>query len=283
MEKKHLLLGILISFIWGSNFVSVKYYTEYIPPFFAAFIRLSIVFIILLPFISFPKNNVKNILIVAFLYSVGYLGVSCYAIYIGSSITTVSVLSQSTTFFTAMISWYYFYESFGWRKSFGTLVAALGSALVIYETGFTGNVYSIFFSLMSCLIVALYGVFVRRIRNVSSVNLFAFVCFIGSLFMFIESKIMGEEVFFASMPTSGIIALIYSTLGGTCLSFVGWNYLLKHYSANQVSPIFLLVPLWGTLTSHIVLGENVSLVIILGGIIVAIGTYIVMSAKPDSI
>lgn len=116
MKIQHILLGIFIAMIWGSNFVAVKFYTDAIPPFLATFLRLFGVFCCSIPFMTIPKCSYKRIYLCSLLYCVGFLGLSSMAVNVGASTTIIVILSQFSVPFSVILARIFFKENIPAKK-----------------------------------------------------------------------------------------------------------------------------------------------------------------------
>jgi O-acetylserine/cysteine efflux transporter len=50
-------------------------------------------------------------------------------------------------------------------------------------------------------------------------------------------------------------AIVWQSWGNTLLGFAGWAWLLSKYPSSVISPLALLVPLFGMLASRLFVGE----------------------------
>jgi drug/metabolite transporter (DMT)-like permease len=61
----------------------------------------------------------------------------------------------------------------------------------------------------------------------------------------------------------------------TVFAFVIWFWALQRMEASQVSSFTYLVPLFGVSFSQVILGEPITLALIIGGTILLSGVYII--------
>ena len=70
---------------------------------------------------------------------------------------------------------------------------------------------------------------------------------------------------------TGVGAMLYASYFGTILATVILGWLLRRYSANIVSPFFLLVPVFGMVSSYLIIGETLTSVEALSSVLVLLG------------
>jgi O-acetylserine/cysteine efflux transporter len=68
-------------------------------------------------------------------------------------------------------------------------------------------------------------------------------------------------------------------LGGFVLAYSLWYRLLRRYRVDQVIPFTLLMPIAGVVSGAMILGESVSSLELLGGIIIMVGLSVVIWSK----
>src|SRR5262249_51633598 len=68
-------------------------------------------------------------------------------------------------------------------------------------------------------------------------------------------------------------------LGGFVLAYSLWYRLLRRYRVDQVIPFTLLMPIAGVVSGAMILGESVSSLELLGGIIILVGLSVVIWSK----
>src|SRR5262249_49471160 len=70
-------------------------------------------------------------------------------------------------------------------------------------------------------------------------------------------------------------------LGGFAAAYAIWYSLLQRYRVEQVAPFILLMPIVGLLASALLLGEELSRSVFLGGAVILVGLALVVG-RPGS-
>lgn len=136
----------------------------------------------------------------------------------------------------------------------------------------TATLLGDFIVLMSAFSGAGGNIITKKImtgRNPAAVT--AYQLFGGGLLLIIIGLITGGRVSYSS--PKGVIILIWLSVV-SAVSFLLWTALLKHHPVSRITIFTMLVPVFGTLWSWILLGENIlnignliSLVLIAAGIV----------------
>ena len=77
------------------------------------------------------------------------------------------------------------------------------------------------------------------------------------------------------LTVDGSLALLYQggVIAGFC--FLAWTAVLERYSASKLVVFFFATPLSGVLFSHLMLGDKLTIELLVGSVLVAAGIYLV--------
>ncbi len=81
-------------------------------------------------------------------------------------------------------------------------------------------------------------------------------------------------LFQATQSQWGAVAVL--ALGGFVAAYSIWYGLLRRHRVDQIAPFILLMPIFGVLTAHVLLGEAITPVVLAGGTIILIGLILVV-------
>ena len=113
-------------------------------------------------------------------------------------------------------------------------------------------------------------------RNLSKVGMFqlqAWTAFITA------PLLLGASLLFESGQTSAIMnaqsitwaALLFTTIGASLIGHNAYYYLLQRYEVSLIAPLSLISPLLGVVFGIVMLGEHVSMRIVLGAATAFVG------------
>ncbi len=78
----------------------------------------------------------------------------------------------------------------------------------------------------------------------------------------------------SNLNALSVFTVLYLAFCATLFGFYTWSVLLAKYPAGKVAPLSLLVPITGLITAQIVLGEQLSKMQWLGGMVILLGLVI---------
>lgn len=282
----YILMG-LVGFFWGSGFPVAKIVSEKLPPATAAFYRFSIA----LPFffvIAFYKDN--HIMIERRLHAYaavfGILQVTMYnyLFFRGVGLTSASnatLIVSSGPIITAVIASILFVdEKLTKQRLIGLISAFTGVAIIILFSpnrepgGLTGD----FIIFLSATVFAAYTVFSRFCYKLMSPYLLtAWGAFYGTLALFLLSLTESNQE--KTIDSDVILALLYLSLAAGVFGFLMYNYGAKEIGPTRAAIFTNSVPMFGVITSVVLLGETFSYLHVVSFCFIVYGVYLVNKYK----
>ncbi|CZG93835.1 TPA: EamA family transporter [Legionella pneumophila] len=278
MPFAHLLLALLVVFVWGINFIFVKLSLEEFSPLLLCAVRFLLasvpaVFFIKPPAVPFKIIAGYGLIMFALQFALLFIGLR-----VGMTPGVASLLMQVQVFFSMFFAIIFLGEQPHVGQIIGALIAFIGIGVVALH--FDHNV-----SLMGFLCIlaaaASWGIGNLITKKIHSVNLIAVIVwssFIACLPMFILSLVFeGPESFvtaYEHMTWKGILSVLYIVYISTWVGYGVWNWLISRYPVGMVVPFTLLVPVVGILSSVFILGEPFYLWKLVAGLLVISGLCI---------
>ncbi|HFX6167661.1 TPA: EamA family transporter [Legionella pneumophila] len=278
MPFAHLLLALLVVFVWGINFIFVKLSLEEFSPLLLCAVRFLLasvpaVFFIKPPAVPFKIIASYGLIMFALQFALLFIGLR-----VGMTPGVASLLMQVQVFFSMFFAIIFLGEQPQVGQIIGALIAFIGIGVVTLH--FDHNV-----SLMGFLCIlaaaASWGIGNLITKKIHSVNLIAVIVwssFVACLPMFILSLVFeGPESFvtaYEHMTWKGILSVLYIVYISTWVGYGVWNWLISRYPVGMVVPFTLLVPVVGILSSVLILGEPFYLWKLVAGLLVISGLCI---------
>ncbi|AOW59093.1 TPA: EamA family transporter [Legionella pneumophila] len=278
MPFAHLLLALLVVFVWGINFIFVKLSLEEFSPLLLCAVRFLLasvpaVFFIKPPAVPFKIIAAYGLIMFALQFALLFIGLR-----VGMTPGVASLLMQVQVFFSMFFAIIFLGEQPQVGQIIGALIAFIGIGVVALH--FDHNV-----SLMGFLCIlaaaASWGIGNLITKKIHSVNLIAVIVwssFVACLPMFILSLVFeGPESFvtaYEHMTWKGILSVLYIVYISTWVGYGVWNWLISRYPVGMVVPFTLLVPVVGILSSVLILGEPFYLWKLVAGLLVISGLCI---------
>jgi len=162
------------------------------------------------------------------------------------------------------------------RRGITSLAISTLGVLAIIDPRHANFSSALFWGNMSLLTAALtwalYSVLVRKVSQSTDLLTSSVVMLIGG----IPSSILFGAL---EMKTQGMGEITMGIMGGilflgivsTALAMFMWNYAFAHLPASTASLTFFAQPIMGTLLGWFFLGERITLLFIIGGLLIATG------------
>jgi drug/metabolite transporter (DMT)-like permease len=281
-----LLCGLGAASIWGGMYVVSKVVLDIIPPFTLVTLRLllgALTLTIVLFFKGFPSISQKQVWQVLFVGFIGY-GISLSMQFIGTKLSTAangSLVTSATPAFVLLFAWMLLGERITGRRLLALLLATLGVIAVIDPRSsqlnpdlFLGNLFLI----GAAITWALYSVLVRKVTQSTDVLLFSTIAFLGGLPVTVPAGIWELSAVGVGEITLAVVAgVLFIGIISTALAMVLWNTAFAFVNASLASLTFFTQPVVGTLLGAFFLGETITPLFLLGGLL--IGTGIVIASR----
>ncbi len=284
-----LLCGLGAASIWGGMYVVSKVVLDIIPPFSLVTLRLilgAITLAMILLFKGFPSISRKQSWQVLGVGFVGY-GVSLSLQFLGTKLSTAgngSLVTSATPAFVLLFAWMLLKEKITPRKLLALFLATLGVVAVIDPRSaqlkpelFLGNMFLI----GAAITWALYSVLVRKVTQNMDVLLFSLLAFLGGLPVTVPASAWEFSAIGIGQINLAIIAgVLFLGIISTALAMVLWNTAFAYVDAGLASLTFFAQPVVGTLLGWLLLGENITPLFLLGGVLIGFG-LVISSREPS--
>jgi len=285
-----LLCGLGAASIWGGMYVVSKVVLDIIPPFSLVTLRLilgAITLAMILLFKGFPSISRKQSWQVLGVGFVGY-GISLSLQFLGTKLSSAgngSLVTSATPAFVLLFAWMLLKEKITPRKLLALFLATLGVVAVIDPRSaqlnpelFLGNMFLI----GAAITWALYSVLVRKVTQNMDVLLFSLLAFLGGLPVTVPASAWEFSAIGIGQINLAIIAgVLFLGIISTALAMVLWNTAFAYVDAGLASLTFFAQPVVGTLLGWLLLGENITPLFLLGGVLIGFG--LVISSREPSI
>ena len=260
MPFSHLLLALAVVFVWGTNFVVIRWGLDGgMPPFLFATLRFALSALPWLLFIPRPAVSWSKLAWFGVLLGVGQFGLLYLAMQGHISPGLASLVIQLQVFFTIGLSLLLLQERVRGFQVVGLLMALGGLALIALNLGahVTGVglglvLAAAFFWACANLVVKSSGR-VNMLHFVVWSSVFAVPPLLALSLVFEGTAAIGHALQAASAATWATV--LWQALGNSLFGYGAWNWLLSRHPAATVTPMALLVPLFGMGASALLLGE----------------------------
>jgi O-acetylserine/cysteine efflux transporter len=261
MQFHHILSAVLVSAIWGFNFIVVKVGLNEMPPFLYSSARMALVTLPLIFFVKKPAISWGLIVGIGMSLGVAKFGLLFLGIHVGMPPGLASLVLQSQVFFTVALSVLFLGEKVHMEQWFGMLVAFLGITIIgvdLHEGSST--LVGFLLVLASAFSWGICNILTKKAGNVDMFALVIWTSLIPPLPLYTLSYyIEGSQALpqmLTQMTALGWACLFFTACVASWIGYTLWGILLRTYDASMVAPFALLVPVFGISFSHIFLDEQ---------------------------
>jgi O-acetylserine/cysteine efflux transporter len=279
MRLKDLLLGVLVTVIWGSNFSVIEVGLRDLDPFLLTALRFALTALPLMLFVRRPANvPLSAVATYGVLFGVGLWFVVNLSMSMGMSPGLSSLVLQFSAFFTLILSALAFGERIRMPQYLGMLLAVAGLLLVIGFTHGAATTRGVLLVLLAAVSWSACNLLVKRYRPA---DMLAFIvwssAFSAPALLLLTWLVRGSTPFLALSHGTTLAAagsILFQAYVTTIFGYFIWNTLMKTYPAATVAPLSLLVPVSGIATSWLVFDEHFAvgvwcgIAIMLAGVVV---------------
>jgi O-acetylserine/cysteine efflux transporter len=217
---------------------------------------------------------------------VGQFALLFPAMAVGMPPGLASIALQVQAFITIAIAAVVLRERPTARQIAGATVAFAGLAVVGTTVGANGVTVAGFLLLLGASVSwAIGNVLLRRVGAVDMLSLISWLSLVAPIPLFLMSLSIegptriGAAISGANWLTVG--ALLYIAVISTTFGYAAWGHLLRLYPAATAAPFSLLVPVSGTLSAALLLGESFGPARLAGmGLIMAGLAVLVLGPRP---
>lgn len=262
MPLPHILLALLVTLVWGVNFVVIKLGLGEFPPLLFCALRFALAATPLL-FLRGPlPAPLWRIVQIGLLLGVFKFGVLFIGMKLGMPAGLTSLVLQSQVFFTVLIAALVLGERPTLRALAGLALAASGLVLIGLERPLGDSLLAFVLVLVAALAWAFANIATKRAGARDMLRLICWVSLVPPLPLLALSWVFeGPQAMaaaFAHASLTGYLSLAFVAFGATTLGFALWSFLLSRHPASLVTPFALAVPVSGLLSGWLLLGEALS-------------------------
>jgi len=280
---------VLTMIFWGGTFVAGRLLAEELHPIIASTFRFVAASLMLLGAIlirdrALPYLSLKQWGAMALL---GLTGVFAYNLCFFSGLQTVeagraSMIIAVNPVLTTLLAILLFKELCNFRQMFGMALSVCGALIVISKgqmttiiqgtSGGNGELY-----IIGCVVSwSAYTLIGKKLlKNIEPLVAVAYSCTTGAAFLCITAIFSGHLNEIKSVTVTGLACIFYFAFFGTTLGFIWFYDGVKRLGAGRAAMYVNLVPVSGILFGTLLLGEPLGLSLLIGGIFVFSGIYLI--------
>ena len=274
---KQTIMALFVPLLWGLGFVFAKGAINHFPPILLMAFRFSLTALVLVWFTPLPFGKFFQLFKIAIVaatiqYSLTFTGVK------GLEAGLASIIVQLEVPFLVILGALFLREKPGYKKWIGIAISFVGVATMSQQDELSGSFISIALVLGGCFAWALGQVMIRKLKDVSGMQVTAWIAVFAAPQLFFMSAIFENGQLEAIKTANPLVwwTVLYLGLIMTCLGYYFWNTLIRHHDVSKVAPFLLLLPVFSVLGGNVFLGEAITLEKFYGGATILLGIGVIV-------
>lgn len=279
-----------VTMVWGGTFVAGRFLAGSLSPMFAASLRFLLASAALLGFLWLARIPLKRPTPRQWLQLMllGFFGIFFYNLcfFYGLQYINASRASLIVALNPAVIgfaSWLLFKERLGRLKVAGIAICIGGACLVIVSRNpqllaATAQAWIGDLLILGCVLGwGVYSLFSRNLnQTLGPVQTVTYSILIGTLLLWALAAVRGELRWTAlsALGTAQWLSLLYLGVLGSALAYIGYYDGLRKIGATRSGVFIALNPLTAVIFGALLLGEQLTPVMWLGGALILSGIYL---------
>ena len=259
MPLPHILLALAVVAVWGTNFVVIRWGLDGLPPLLFATLRFAASALPWLLFVPRPRVRWQTQAAFGVLLGVGQFGLLFLAIQGHISPGLASLVVQMQVFFTIGLSLWLMGERVRPYQLLGLLLAVSGLGIIGLHLDASVTLAGVALVLGAGFCWACANLVVKQAGQVNMLHFMVWssVYAVPPLLL-LSLWTEGPAAIGTALTNAGPIiwaSVLWQAVGNTLFGYGAWNWLLARHPAAAVTPMALLVPVFGMGASALMLGE----------------------------
>ena len=284
MSIREFSVLMLVCTIWGLHFIVLRFTIDQmgVPPLFYAALRVTLLALLLSPFLRWHKGQMKAVI----LGGLGYGALNYAFMFPAMDLTTASAAALTIELympFSIILSVLILGEQIGPWRIFGCVLAFVGVALIGLGTPSeaAGPGFALGIAFMACAAMseAVGAISVKSVKSVNPVQLLAWFGLIGSIVLWPLSLTLETDQMSAFAPETRVnfgLALIYSVILVSLVAHGSYYWLLQRLPIHTVAPSGLMTTVIGVIAGILILREAPTAILFIGALITLSGIAIIL-------
>jgi O-acetylserine/cysteine efflux transporter len=260
LPLSHFLLALAVVAVWGTNFVVIRIGLNHLPPLTFATLRFTFALLPAVFFLKRPAVPWKNLAAYGVLIGAGQFGLLYIAINGFISPGLASLVVQTQVFFTIGLSMWLARERVRTFQLAALGLAAVGLVVIVAHTDASVTPLGLGLILLAALSWAGGNM---ASKAAGPVNMLAYVVW-ASLFsvpplLILSLVFEGPAAILHGVEAADAAtwaAVLWQSVGNSLFGYAAWGWLLSRHPAATITPMAMLVPVFGMGASAIFLGES---------------------------
>ena len=272
MNTKQIFLALIVPITWGFGYALTKIGMDQFTPLLLMSLRFGIAGLILVWFTKPPWGYMRELFIIALIGSTIQYGFTYYGLK-GIDVSTASILVQLEGPILALLSTLILKERLGWLRALGMGLAFTGVIVIVGEPRLSDSLDSVALVITGAVFWAIAQIMISRLKSLSGITILTWVAIIATPQMLLISLII-EEGQWEAIKTANFVdwsIVFYLSFIMTVIGYSVWYHLLRICDVSKISPFLMLLPVTSIIAGIVLLNEQFTLAMGIGGLLVMTG------------
>jgi len=272
MSINQILLALIVPMTWGFGYALTKIGMDQFTPLLLMSLRFGIAGLILIWFTKPPWEHMRELFIIAFIGSTVQYGFTYYGLK-GIDVSTASILVQLEGPILALLSTLILKERLGWPRALGMGLALAGVIVITGEPRLSDSLDSVALVITGAVFWAIAQIMISRLKSLSGITILAWVAIIATPQMLLISLVI-EDGQWESIKSASLVdwsIVFYLSFIMTVIGYSVWYHLLRICDVSKISPFLMLLPVSSIIAGMVLLDEQFTLAMGIGGLLVMAG------------
>ena len=272
MNTKQIFLALIVPITWGFGYALTKIGMDQFTPLLLMSLRFGIAGLILVWFTKPPWGFMRELFIIALIGSTIQYGFTYYGLK-GIDVSTASILVQLEGPILALLSALILKERLGWPRALGMGLAFIGVIVIVGEPRLNDSLDSVALVITGAVFWAIAQIMISRLKSLSGITILAWIAIIATPQMLLISLLI-EEGQWESIKSANLVdwsIVFYLSFIMTVIGYSVWYHLLRTCDVSKLSPFLMLLPVTSIIAGIVLLNEQFTLTMGIGGLLVMTG------------
>ncbi len=277
MKPQHLGLALLITLLWGFNFVAAKTALDHFPTFEMLLLRFVLLAVLLFPFLRVPRDKIGPVVAVGFMVGVLHFSLNFSGLGMSGDVSSAAIATQLFIPFGAILAVIFLGERIGLWRTVAIAVAFAGTVVISFDPVVVNHLDALLVVVISTVPMAITTIMLRRLTGVGPMQVQAWTAVVGIPAYFILTILFesGQIEAIRTATLGPVAGIVYAAVAGSIVGHGGLYFLLTRYPVTWVNPLFLLAPVFAVFFGVTVYGDQPTLQIVVGGFMTIAGVAII--------
>lgn len=278
----------LAPILWGGSLVAGRYVAEGLPAVMITWIRFGLVALVLIPTLRIIEGRLarpsyRGLIL---LFALTTTGILLFNLFLFSGLKTVtatrsSILIAFAPSAVALILYLFFREKRKLHSLIGVFIAFAGATVTITNGDLSGliaegvQIGDLF--LIGCVVSwAFYTILARyAMREMTALTVLTYSSALGAVFLTPFALSLDPMVVIASISPASWGALAYLSIGAAGIAYLLYYQGIRDIGAHEAAVFLNLEPVSAIVLGVLLLGEQLTVPVLVGAVLVITGLYLV--------